>query len=319
MANKKNDSVDSIQSPMEITILDELKYFIPPLQAEEWNQLESNILAEGCRQSLSVWKTFSHIIDKSAAEPLAVVTILIDGHNRYEICRRHGLGFSVDFVDFESLQGAKNYMIEQQLGRRNLNSEQMAYLRGLRYNQDKQSKGRYERKKYSSHNDYYEEQSPTHPKTVEKVAELYQVSPKTIQRDADFATGLDKLTSDLRKDVLSGVVKVSKKEIQNLAKIVVDNPIGSFDELKVLNQPLKNIRTAETFTQDTTSLSEVVKKCVPNALDLDLSIQVKGRFLLENNLTETWKKLRGFDDSVVIDDSFTDTISIYEAPSLGLI
>jgi hypothetical protein len=86
-----------------------------------------------------------------------------------------------------------------------------------------------------------------------------------------------------------------------------------------LNQPLKNIRTAETFTQDTTSLSEVVKKCVPNALDLDLSIQVKGRFLLENNLTETWRKLRGFDDSVVIDDSFTDTISIYEAPSLGLI
>jgi hypothetical protein len=48
-------------------------------------------------------------------------------------------------------------------------------------------------------------------------------------------------------------------------------------------------------------------------------MQIKGRFLIDNNLTEIWKKLRGFEDDTVIDESFTDTISIYQAPYLGLI
>lgn len=65
-----------------------------------------------------------------------------DGHNRYEICLKHGLYLPIQFIDLELLQMTKNYMIEQQLGRRNLNQEQMAYLRGLRYNQEKLSKGK---------------------------------------------------------------------------------------------------------------------------------------------------------------------------------
>jgi hypothetical protein len=241
MAKQIINSLDAIQfvnqnDTPKITILDELKYFIPPLQPEEWNQLQSNILAEGCRQALFVWKTFSNVIDENAADPLTEVNILIDGHNRYEICLKHGLDFLVQFIDFESLQMAKNYMIEQQLGRRNLNPEQMAYLRGLRYNQDKLSKGKYERKKDSSHNDYYEDKPLNNSKTIHKIADLYQVSPKTIQRDAEFAQGLDKLTLGLRQDVLSGLVKVSKKDIQKLAKTPLDTPISSAEELIKMNQ-----------------------------------------------------------------------------------
>ena len=322
------NTLDTIQlvnpdNTTKITILEELKYFIPPLQPEEFNQLQSNILVEGCRQALLIWKTFSNVIDQNTTEPLAEVNILIDGHNRYEICLKHGLGFPVQFIDFESLQMAKNYMIEQQLGRRNLNPEQMAYLRGLRYNQDKLSKGKYDRKKDSSHNDYYENKPVNNSKTIHKVADLFQVSPKTIQRDAEFAQGLDKLTLDLRQDVLSGVVKVSKKDIQKLAKTPLDTLISSAKELIKMNQAPKKTKTAETVTKPSPStannLSDAIRKCVPNANDFDLTMQVKGRFLIDNNLTEIWKELRGFQDDTVIDESFTDTISIYQAPYLGLI
>lgn len=328
MANKKNTSPDINQlvnqdHTPKITILDELKYFIPPLQPEEFKQLQANILAEGCRQALLVWKTFSNVIDENADEPLAEVTILIDGHNRYEICRQHRLDFPVQFIDFASLQLAKNYMIEQQLGRRNLNPEQMAYLRGLRYNQEKLSKGKYDRKNDSSHNDYYENNPLSKAKTIHKVADLYQVSPKTIQRDAEFAQGLDKLTLGLRQEVLSGVVKVSKRAIQQLAKIPLDTPISSFQELIEINQAPKKTTTTATVTKQLSpnpnNLSDAVRKCVPNAHDFDLTLQIKGRFLLDNHLTEIWKKLRGFDENTVIDESFTDTISIYQAPFLGLI
>lgn len=328
MVNKKNTPlgtnqlVNSDHTP-KITILEELKYFIPPLQPEEWNQLQANILAEGCRQALLVWKTIGQVIDENAADPLAEVTILIDGHNRYEICLKHGLDFPIQFIDFDSLQRAKNYMIEQQLGRRNLNPEQMAYLRGLRYNQDKLSKGKYERKRDSSHNDYYESKPLNNSKTIHKIADLYQVSPKTIQRDGEFAQGLDKLTLDLRQDVLSGVVKISKKDIQKLAKTPLNTPISSADELIKINQAPQKKIPAERVTQSspspTNNLSDVVRKCVPNALDFDLTVQIRGRFLMDNNLTEIWKKLRGFEEDTVIDESFTDTISIYQASYLGLI
>ena len=74
MVNKKNTPlgtnqlVNSDHTP-QITILEELKHFIPPLQPEEWNQLQANILAEGCRQALLVWKTIGQVIDENAADP----------------------------------------------------------------------------------------------------------------------------------------------------------------------------------------------------------------------------------------------------------
>jgi hypothetical protein len=86
--------------------------FKPPLQSAEWHQLQTNILSEGCRQALLVWKTYSDMISETASEALVEVNILIDGHNRYEICLQHGLDFPVQFIDFDSLQMAKNYMIE---------------------------------------------------------------------------------------------------------------------------------------------------------------------------------------------------------------
>ena len=54
----------------------EFKALIPPLVPEELAQLEANILADGCRDPLVTWRG-----------------ILIDGHNRFEICSRHGLEF----------------------------------------------------------------------------------------------------------------------------------------------------------------------------------------------------------------------------------
>lgn len=84
MANKIDNSLDTIQvvhqqDTNKITILNELKYFISPLQPEEWNQLHAYILVERCRQALLVWKTYHNVVDENAAELLAEVTILIDG------------------------------------------------------------------------------------------------------------------------------------------------------------------------------------------------------------------------------------------------
>jgi hypothetical protein len=61
----------------------------------------------------------------------------VDGHNRYEICKKNGISFSVQLMSFGSLQQVKEYMIDLQLGRRNLTPEQVSYFRGLRFLNEK--------------------------------------------------------------------------------------------------------------------------------------------------------------------------------------
>jgi 16S rRNA G966 N2-methylase RsmD len=95
---------------MNITIDPEFKALIPPLAPEELAQLESNIIADGCRDPLVTWQGS-----------------LIDGHNRYEICARHGLPFETVEVEFADRTTAMLWMIDNQKGRRNVSD----YDKGL--------------------------------------------------------------------------------------------------------------------------------------------------------------------------------------------
>lgn len=88
---------------MKIEICTEFKALIPPLSLEEYSQLEKNIIADGCREPLVVFNN-----------------TLVDGHNRYEICTKHDLPFSILEKDFADSGEAKLWMIDNQNGRRNL-------------------------------------------------------------------------------------------------------------------------------------------------------------------------------------------------------
>jgi len=76
---------------------------IPPLSDEELQQLEQNILAEGCRDAIKLWRHY-----------------IIDGHNRYAICQKHNIPYSVQRIPLASKTDAKIWIAENQLGRRNL-------------------------------------------------------------------------------------------------------------------------------------------------------------------------------------------------------
>jgi hypothetical protein len=47
--------------------------------------------------------------------------ILLDGHNRFELCRRHDLAFDIAVIEaVRSLTDAKVWVIKNQFARRNL-------------------------------------------------------------------------------------------------------------------------------------------------------------------------------------------------------
>ncbi|MBO9537678.1 hypothetical protein [Herbaspirillum sp.] len=97
---------------MNIVINEELQKYIDPLTPNEYAALERSILAEGCRDALVLWGE-----------------VLVDGHNRYEICRKYELEFkTVQNDSFKSLDDVLLWMIDNQLGRRSVSDFQRGML-----------------------------------------------------------------------------------------------------------------------------------------------------------------------------------------------
>ena len=97
---------------MNIVVNEELKAYIEPLTPDEHEALERSILAEGCRDALVLWGE-----------------VLVDGHNRYGICQKHGLPFqTVQNPRFQSMEDVHLWMIDQHLGRRSVSDFQRGVL-----------------------------------------------------------------------------------------------------------------------------------------------------------------------------------------------
>jgi N6-adenosine-specific RNA methylase IME4 len=95
----------------QLTINPELKSLIPPLTAEEFKQLETNVLAEGIREPIITWNG-----------------TIVDGHNRYELAQMYDLPYKTREMQFTTMDNCKEWMILNQFGRRNLSNYQRSLL-----------------------------------------------------------------------------------------------------------------------------------------------------------------------------------------------
>ena len=293
-----------------IVILPILKDLIRPLDNDEIGQLKANILANGCQDSLKVWQTTQKVINPDSATNEEQF-VLIDGHNRYKICTENNVSFAVSILKFQSLDDVISWMIDLQLGRRNMSPNEIAYYRGLKYNQEKKVE---KTDNFSS--------TGTSLKTSQKLAEQYGINEKTIRRDAEFAKGVESLSPELKRDFLNGNVKVSKRDIEELGKADVREKVNTIEAITTYIAPKKDIqipKVEKIVPLVVTNKSERIREKVKNANDFDITVKISGRFLVNNELVDIWKDLRGMPKETVIDESFEDSISIYQAPFLGLI
>lgn len=98
----------------DLTIDKEFKDLLPVLTLEELESLENSILQYGMLDSIKIWQ-----------EPDTGEWIIIDGHNRYNILKKHNIEwhYQQDYKimdELETREDVKQWMLEQQLGRRNL-------------------------------------------------------------------------------------------------------------------------------------------------------------------------------------------------------
>ena len=98
--------------PVNIVVREDLQSYIEPLTPDEHDALERSLLAEGCRDALVLWGD-----------------VLVDGHNRYGLCQKHGLAFNtVQNPRFQSIEDVHLWMIDQHLGRRSVSDYQRGVL-----------------------------------------------------------------------------------------------------------------------------------------------------------------------------------------------
>jgi len=126
---------------------------IPSLSNEEFAQLEANILKNGIREPLVVWYGgepgdcgdchdsigFSLSFEEGGDPNIYCCDscgynhpdfpMLVDGHNRYEIAKKHNLEYELEAVEFEDEDAACVWIIDNQLGRRNLSLYAQGELR----------------------------------------------------------------------------------------------------------------------------------------------------------------------------------------------
>lgn len=274
---------DSIRK--NIIILEELRSLIPPLLDDEFKQLESNILEHGCQSPLQLWQANKKALNLPYTKEDELAYILIDGHNRFKICSTHNLPFEIYQLSFDSLKDAKDYMINLQLGRRNLSPMQIAYFRGLRYNNEKADKTENllkgqnvlsEEITQKIANDSQKGQNvPSKISTAERLAEEYKVNAKTIKRDAEFAKGLEKISSDLRNKILVGEEKIEKGLIQELGKNAnITNTISSIQEIQNFSKAVST-STVSPIQQQVEAISNILRKFSKTQQKADLEELIK--------------------------------------------
>lgn len=195
---------------MKLKINNQFKQFIPPLMDEELRLLEASVIESGCRDPIVVWNG-----------------TIIDGHNRYAICEKHGIEFAIVEMQFDSAEAAMDWMDANQLGRRNLTPDQRSLLRGRRYNRTKKSVPNPSGVGGKSGKLLSDKVAPIN--TAATLADQHGVSERTIIRDGKKAEAIEQLAKtkpESAKAVVDGKKKFNEvareiklEEVKEAAKL----------------------------------------------------------------------------------------------------
>ena len=195
----------------------EFRRMIYPLSKRDYRQLERDIITNGCVDPISIWNG-----------------LIIDGHNRYEICQKQKICFETAELRFADRNDAILWLCNNQLNRKNTSEEIRRYLIGKQYLIEKSTAelatdNRRLRKK---------------PKTIHvspiaiTLSSIYHVSPYTIGKYGSFAKAIDYVSEyfpSQGQEIAYGNIRISHNNLMDISK-------KSIDEIKLELDLLMNIR-----------------------------------------------------------------------------
>lgn len=100
----KNTGITYTSAERSPVILPEMAELLPPLSAEQLDALEADLIKNGCYAPIIVNEDM----------------VIVDGYNRQALCEKHDLPYTMAVFSFEDLLEAKQWALDTQKGRRNL-------------------------------------------------------------------------------------------------------------------------------------------------------------------------------------------------------
>jgi len=212
----------------KLKIDEEFKNLIPPLTTDEFNQLESNILKEGVRDKIVTWRG-----------------VIIDGHNRYKICKKNDIEFKTKELELADRYEIINWIIENQLGRRNISDISRNELMGRRYKNEEKHQG----KRTDLTFGHCAQKSIS-----EKIANDYDVNEGTVRRQVKLSNSLDKIKKSGGEDFYNNIrtekIETTQKDIIKLGSLKRKRRRRVINKIKELNIDVKTaIKQVERESQ----------------------------------------------------------------------
>ena len=260
----------------DIVIDNEFAALMPPQTDEEIDILTKSCVANGIQQPLILW---------------SLGGILLDGHTRYRIAQEHNLSYTTEEVELADRDAAYDWIMENQMGRRNLSSNALSYLRGKEYLRNRKQGVK------TSGNSYQKTRADV-------LAEKYGTSEKTIRNDADFSEAADYLDSECilslsqvlgkggkfrKADLLEleRIATISKPKAIKLVQFMLDNAISLHNAEKMLVLEYKVI-IDEEFSKILPPLSDselqmLTQSCIKNGILCPLKVWKGHNILLDGH------------------------------------
>ena len=191
----------------QLKIDPEFQSKIPPLQFEEEQQLEQNIIAEGrLLNPIITWNGY-----------------ILDGHTRYRILKKHGfIKFEVEEIQLANKYEALAWICKNQLGRRNLSPERKKFLLGKEYESTKLAVGAPLGSKHGIRKCGQNDHIFTESRTCQRIASEHGVGEKTVRRAEKYSQGIDAAEEAMpgaQEEILTGRIKATDEQIVALASI----------------------------------------------------------------------------------------------------
>lgn len=204
----------------QLKIDPEFQSKIPPLQFEEEQQLEQNILAEGrLLNPIVTWNGY-----------------ILDGHTRYRILKKHGfIKFEVEEIQLANKYEALAWICKNQLGRRNLSPERKKFLLGKEYESTKLAVGAPLGSKHGIRKCGQNDHIFTESRTCQRIASEHGVGEKTVRRAEKYSQGIDaaeEAVPGAQEEILTGHIKATDEQVVALASIPKEERPAILEELR---------------------------------------------------------------------------------------
>ena len=216
----------------EYKIDPELNEVLPDLSNEDCKALEESLLTEGFKGApIIIWQGKD---------------IIIDGHNRYQICKKHNIPFEAKEIEFSNKDEVTLWMVKQQMGRRNLTPLQRIELaekyRPMYRKKAKENQGTRNDLKNNITANLPQSSSNSDKKrnsTVDKqLSDIAGTSERTYRMGAKILNSGD--------ETLIGEVKSGEKTINRAYNELKEKSKSAVETKKQENTPAASVNVTET-------------------------------------------------------------------------